>query len=371
MYDDKYVRRGEIYTIKSGEYDDPTGSMTRPGLIISNNKHNSSRRNTVIVAMLTTSDHNVGFRYGPINNTGRESYVCCENIATVTKSRLGRLMGSLSENQMKEVESRLDEVLDLGYVDDTPLKEKEQEINALKLQLEELKSEVFRLKTSLDATRDEVLTRDVEIAVHKRMYEKAVGVIAAMRAEPDMPENPRFLNKKIVEPPKPVEEPKEPEPPKNPEPPKKPKLTDINTATFSQLRGIGLSNGIVLAVINGRPYKKVEDLKKIPGVTGKLYGIIEKKICCVPVESPKVEEPVEEPKPVIEEPEVTVQPTKVNVNTATAQEIHDITGLHITACYAITGKRKQVGRFINLEELVIPGRLSAKLLEKYRDKMEV
>lgn len=365
MYDDKYVRRGEIYSvIQEGALPGEQGA-SRPALIISNNTGNDTSP-VVIVAFLTTRDHNIGIHYGPTKATGRPSYIMCEQLGTISKQRLGRLLGSLTPNEMREVEAKLDEVLDLGYVDDTPVKEKEQEINALKLQLEELKSEVFRLKTSLDATRDEVLTRDVEIAVHKRMYEKAVGVIAAMRAEPDMPENPRFPNKKIAEPPKPVEEPKKPEPPKNPEPPK-PKLTDINTATFSQLRGIGLSNGIVLAVINGRPYKKVEDLKKIPGVTGKLYGIIEKKICCVPVqeeEPPKVEEPVVEP---VEEP----KPTKVNVNTASAVEIHEFTGLSMVASYAITGKRKQVGRFISLDELVIPGRLSAKLLEKYRDKMEV
>jgi DNA uptake protein ComE-like DNA-binding protein len=193
-----------------------------------------------------------------------------------------------------------------------------------------------------------------------------------------------------------MEAPKESESPKNPTPSKplepkpveKPKLLDINTATFTQLRGIGLSNNIVLAVINKRPFKRVEDMKNVPGMNAQKYNIIEKKICCVPLpedkEPPKIvvleEEPKEEPvevkvvpesEEVVEKVTVSEQPKKVNVNTASAQEIHDFTGLSMNACWAITGKRKVVGRFTSLDELVIPKRLSAKMLETCRDKMEV
>lgn len=355
MYEDRYVRRGEIYRVRLDTGWDSEQGATRPALIISSDAGNRTSP-CVIVAYLTTKDHEIGVRFGPTKATGIPSYVCCEQLATVSKKRItGNIMGSLSPNEMKEVESKLDEVLDLGYIDDAPVKEKEQEINALKLQMAELKSEVFRLKTSLDAKADEILTRDVEIAVHKRMYEKAVGIIAAMRAEPDMPENPRF--RKVETPKVPPESPKNPEPPTNPEPVET-QLVDINTASFNKLRSVGMSNNVVLAVIDNRPYTSVEDLKKVPGVNAKMYGIIEKKVCCVPVK--------------VEEQGVTITETaKVNVNTASAQEIHDFTGLHMTACYAITGKRNQIGRFISLDELVIPGRLSAKLLEKYRDKLEV
>lgn len=72
--------------------------------------------------------------------------------------------------------------------------------------------------------------------------------------------------------------------------------------------------------------------------------------------------------PVEEKPEVVVN-GKVNVNLASAQEICDFTGLSLTACYAITGKRKRDGLFKSLDELVVPSRLSEALLEKYRDKM--
>lgn len=373
----EYVRRGEIYRVRLDTGIGSEQGVSRPALIISSNSGNSSSP-LVVVAYMTTKDHNIGIHYGPTKATGVPSYVQCEQIYTVHKSRLVHLMGSLSENEMRDVDSRLDEVLDLGWVDDAPLKEKEQTINALKLQLEELKSEVFSLKTSLSGKEDEILTRDVEIAVHKRMYEKAVDMIAAIRVEPNPP--------KKVEQPKEVPvggPPKQPEPekPKSPKPKKEPKLVDINTATFSQLRGVGLSNGLVLSVINDRPYKKVEDLKKVPGLNGKIYGIVEKKVCCIPVAEPpkEVETPavVETPKveetPVVVPVEVVVEENvqKVNVNTASAREINEITGLSLTACFAITGKRNREGLYKSLDELVIPGRLSAATLEKYRDKMEV
>lgn len=366
MYESRDIRRGDIYRVRLDTGWVSEQGATRPALVISSNIGNRTSP-TVIVAYMTTKDHEIGVQYGPTKATGIPSYVCCEQIATVSKQRItGGIMGSLTPNEMKEVEDKLDEALDLGYMDDAPIKEKEREINALKLQMEELRSEILRLKTSLEAKADEVLTRDVELAVAKRMYEKAVGIIAAMKAEPDLPKPPPIERAKVKVAEQNVVEPKvaEPEPPKNPEPPKKeePKLLDINSATFSQLRGIGLSNNLVLAVINKRPFKKIEDMKGV--VNAAQYGIIKNKIYCVPVVV--AEEPAP---PKVEEPKVGG--VKINVNTASAQEIHDVSGLSLTACFAITGKRKREGLFKSLDELVIPGRLSAATLEKYRDKFEV
>lgn len=362
MYEDKRVRRGEIYSVVQDGVLPGEQGASRPALIISNNLGNDTSP-VVNIVYLTTRDHDIGIHYGPTKATGRPSYVQCEQIYTVNKQRLGRLMGSLSTNEMKEVEDKLDEVLDLGYIDDAPLKEKEKEIGVLKLQLEELKAKNAELNKKIEAHADELITRDVELAVQKRMYEKAVGIIAAMKAEPDMPENPRFPKKK------PVEESPKPEEPKNPEPskPVEPKLVDINTATFSQLRAIGLSNNVVLTVINKRPHKRVEDLKNIPGINAQKYKIIEKKICCVPMmveEPPKVEEPEEEPKPVVEE---TV---KVNVNRCTAS---DLIAIGITPWHSnrIVKRRDAYGDFEKLEDITNIDKITVAWLDQYRDKLEV
>lgn len=358
----EYVRRGEIYRVRLDTGIGSEQGVTRPALIISSNVGNRSNP-LVIVAYMTTKDHNIGIHYGPTKATGVPSYVQCEQIYTVSKQRLIHLMGSLSENEMREVESRLDEVLDLGYVDDTPLKAKEQEINALKLQMEELKSEVFSLKTSLSGKEDEILTRDVEIAVHKRMYEKAIGIIAAMKAEPDLPKPPQYVKDiEQAKKPKVVEETsKTPEPPKQEEP----KLPDINTATFSQLRGAGFSNSQTLNVINGRPYGKLEDMKNVPGVGGKAYYILSKRVCCVPV---KVEEP---PKVTLDnKAELEAAVAKVNINTATVEELKSV-GLSTKTAQEIRAWRNKHGNFDKLDDLRALKYFGNTCMKRYGHLLEV
>ena len=341
MYEEKYVRRGEIYNIR---LDNGLGSEQgtfRPGLIISNDAGNNTSP-TVVVAYMTTRDHNVGINYGPTKATGRPSYVQCEQLATVDKRRLCNLMGQLTRDEMHEVEDRLDEALDLGYVDETPLKEKEAEIAALKLQKDNLEAEVFRLKKQIAAHGDEMIAKDVEITIRQRMYEKAIDMVADMR-----------INAPKEEPPSPA-----PEPDPVPEPKPEPKLADINNASFSVLRGAGLPNNVILTLINSRPYKTVEDLKKLPGMSKKLYNVISPRVCCVPVE----EEPVVEEEPAVK---------KVNINTATGEEIMEALGCGKNAAYAVTGHRKRNGNFTSVEELVNLKYWTESLLERHRDKLEV
>lgn len=386
MYEEKYVKKGEIYTVRMDTGVGSEQGATRPGLIISGDGGNATSP-LVIVAYLTTRDHNIGIHYGPTKATGRPSYVMCEQIFTVAKERLGRLLGALSQNEMREIESRLDEVFDMGYVDNTPLYEKEAECEALRLQLEELKAENARLKKKDQQHEDELLTRDVEIAVAKRMYEKAVGIIAAMRAEPDMPERPMGPPKKVVEPKVPEAKVPEKKPtPKKGDPKPQPQptgLVDINSATFGMLRAIGLSNSIVLNIINDRPYKKVEDLKKVPGVNNSLYRIIENKVCCIPVpeqpkevetpvvvETPKVE--VEEPKVPEETPVIVVEENvqKVNVNKATTKELTDI-GLNKRSAQEIVSHRTKNGDYTKLEDLLVLKWFGNTCMKRYGHLLEV
>ncbi len=383
MYEEKYVKRGEIYSVGSGEESD--SPFTKPGLIISGDGCNENSSN-VIIAYVTMKDSNIGIHYGPTKATGKPSYIQCEYLATVNKKRLGRFMGRLSDNEMREVESRLDEVLDMGYVDNTPLYEKEAECEALRLQLEELKAENALLKKKDQQHEDELLTRDVEIAVAKRMYGKAVGIIAAMRAESDMPERPVGSPKKVVEPKVPEAKVPEKKPfPKKGDPKPQPQptgLVDINSATFGMLRAIGLSNSIVLNIINDRPYKKVEDLKKVPGVNNSLYRIIENKVCCIPVpeEPKKVEEtPVVEETTKVEEskvpeaaPVVNVEENtqKVNVNKATAKELQDI-GLNKRSAQEIVSHRSKNGDYTKLEDLLVLKWFGNTCMKRYGHLLEV
>ena len=84
------------------------------------------------------------------------------------------------------------------------------------------------------------------------------------------------------------------------------------------------------------------------------------------VEEPAVEDPVVEDQ-VVEDPGFE----RVNINTASAQEIHDATGLSITVCYGITGVRKREGLYKSVNDLLRVPRFSESHLEKYGAMMEV
>lgn len=362
MYEDKYVRRGEIYAIRSGSFNEPDSSMTRPGLIISAKTMNDLA-NAVIVAMLTTTENNIGIHYGPIMNTGRKSYVCCERLMTVDKARLGRLMGELSENQMKEVESRLDEVLDLGYVDDTPLKEKESEIATKNIQIKELKEEVAKLKVQIAARADDDIAVKAEIAMWQRLYEKVLDQLCTMKLTGDLA---RKVEKKtpatVVEdaPIKTTES--------LPVVEEEPKMLDINTAKFDEFRKIGLDSNLILNIINKRPHKKISDLKGLPGMTTIKYNLIEKKICCVVQPEPKkFVSALVEPDPGYEVEEVQ----KVNINTATGREIMEKLGTNECYAYSITSHRNKNGLYSSLEELKGVKGLSIAFYGQYKDRLTV
>lgn len=363
----EYVRRGEIYAIRMDSGVGSEQGYFRPGLIISSNAGNSISPN-VIVAYITTKDHDISIHYGPTKATGIPSYVMCEQLATVSKERIGRKMGYLSENEMHEVENKLDKVLDLGYVDDTLLKEKEAEVKALNIQVKELRDEIAGMNAKQSSHDNEIHSRDVEIAMWKGLYEKALNMVVDMKFSSDVALRSKVTmeDQKIAEP-KPVEA----EPQKS-----EPKLVDINTAKFSVLRGLGFSKNIVLNIIDKRPYERIEDLKKVPGITSINYNLVKNKICCIPVpesEKPVVAEPKVEKRsePVVAETPVIEPKSKVNINTATAKEINAVTGLCMGLCYSITGYRNKNGPYQAVEDILKVRNIFPGTIERLRDKLEV
>jgi competence ComEA-like helix-hairpin-helix protein len=89
----------------------------------------------------------------------------------------------------------------------------------------------------------------------------------------------------------------------------------------------------------------------------------------IKVEEPKIEIPEEiteiepDPEPA---PQKVFTPEIVNVNTASAQEISNKTGLALKDAYAITGYRNKNGLFVELEELLEVSRISKPKFEKFK-----
>ena len=146
------------------------------------------------------------------------------------------------------------------------------------------------------------------------------------------------------------------------------KKPDINTATFSQLRGVGFSNSQTLATIHGRPYQKLEDLRNVPGINSKTYNILSKRICCVPVvaEEPEV---VTVAEPVVKvEPEV-VAVKKVNLNAASSREIRETLGCNKDYACRIVSYRNKQGRIADWEELKGIKYLPKYFYDRYKDQI--
>ena len=112
-------RRGELYWV---DLDPARGSEQagrRPGLIVSNDTGNRFAP-VVIVAAVTTRtprrDYPVNVRVPSPAGTGLApgSTVLCSQLTTVAKDRLGRYVGSLPPDLMRQVDDALRVALDLA-----------------------------------------------------------------------------------------------------------------------------------------------------------------------------------------------------------------------------------------------------------------
>lgn len=352
-----YFERGEVYWVRMDSGFGFEQGVGRPGVILSCDTQNNATETVTIAFCSKQPQKSWGVE---IEATGCTSYVIGNQIATVDKSRLGKCIGVLNKAEMGEVEKLLEDYFDLGYVDDTAVKEKETEIAARDTQIKELKEEITKLKSEIAARDDAETAEKVEIAMWQRLYEKALDQVCSMKLTGDIT---RRVERKA---PVVVGAPKEPGTPVVED---EPKLVDINTAKFDELKRLGMSNNIALAVIDKRPYKSVEDLKKVPGFTSIMYGIMSKKVCCV-VQPKKIVSALVEPDAGHEAEEPASE--KVNVNTVkTASEIKRRTGMDMKAACEIINHRKSVGRYEKIEDLLALKKFGETSMKRYGHLLEV
>lgn len=112
------IRRGEIYNFdfSPGRGSEQTG--VRPALIVQNDAGNQYSSTTIVAAISTKRRRPYLFH---VPFTARESglpedsIVKCEQIQTVDQSRLGRLLGRLTNEKMQEVDLALHHSLGLEH----------------------------------------------------------------------------------------------------------------------------------------------------------------------------------------------------------------------------------------------------------------
>jgi competence ComEA-like helix-hairpin-helix protein len=367
-----YFERGEVYWVRMDTGLGCEQGVGRPGVILSCDSQNNS--SSTITVAFCSKQRQAAWEV-EVEATGCTSYVKISQIFTVDKSRFGKCIGILNSAEMKEVDDKLESYFDLGYVDEAALKEKESEIADLNLLISEAKTEVAGVKAEIEKKVTEIASLKMEIEMWQKCYGRCMDMLVDTKVNADLkrrtvtPVEP-VKPVKVVDPEEPVIVPKQPEPPV--EQPKDDRL-DINSCTATALKKIGFSMATARKIVEARPFKSVEDLKRVNGLKLTQFRVMEPKLCCNPVIA-KPEEPDEETEPVVEAvetPEVVETVVKVNVNTASAKEISAITGINVTQCASIVGYRKKNGPYSCIDDLLKAPNIYPGTINKRRHLMEV
>lgn len=383
------INRGEIWWVSSGTAPGSTELVGRPAVVISDvGKHPNSSQ--VCVAYSTTQPKTDSI-FPCVQYNGVKSWVLCNQIATVNREVLTRRIVKLSDHEMGKIERALREVLCLGK----------------KTQTEEPSDNIELI---------------VERDMYKRLYEKTLEMLVDKKSENDLkpapapvvriepvPEPPKKYEKidlnqcsiddlmglgfwyrqaeNIIEarPFTKVEELAEvPEIPpwlyasvKNSvcvtemlqeEQDDGVKVFDLNTVDVDTLcKRLGFQRTVAENIVAARPYKKVDDLRVVPGVTRLAFQLVENRVTVV------VPEP--EPEPVTDTNVGRNQETKTeeqgrtNINTATWKDLVEQLGMSACIAYSVTGYRNKNGNYKSVDELLNVPRFTKTRLENIRDKV--
>ena len=104
MYNEYY--RGDIFWIRAGKEEGYEQIAERPGVIVSNDKNNL-HSGTVEVVMLTGKQKKPLPTHVRIDSARYPSTALCEQITTVTKERLVKFMGTITEREQERIDEAL------------------------------------------------------------------------------------------------------------------------------------------------------------------------------------------------------------------------------------------------------------------------
>lgn len=322
-------KRGDVYWLKDRDSVGSEERLRRPVVIVSADRGNET------APMVTAASMTSKMRYGVINVPvmikKKQSWVMCNQVNCWDKVRLDQYICTLTEEEMAEIDKGLRYALSLNnYRND---EDWEDENRCLREEIESLNRQIADRK---DSDTGVAVERDM----WKRMYERAIEMLAEVqipKAEPKVVEEevaPK-VEQKVDSEPEPVE---------------------INLCTRADLVNLGLSSEMVSAIFKHRPYKTVNDLRSVPGMNSALFNTLKNRVDCTPV--------------VKKEPKV-VGDKKVNMNTATAKEIAEGTGICLSTATQIVSYRNKLGRFDTIDDLLVVPRVGPLTIKRFREKMEV
>lgn len=102
------INRGDVFWLEPDDSRGPVPSYSHPHVVVQDDVFNHSRITTVVVCALTSNLHrasepgNVLLEVGE-GNLPKQSVVVVSQISSVTKSRLGERLGSLSDTRVEQI----------------------------------------------------------------------------------------------------------------------------------------------------------------------------------------------------------------------------------------------------------------------------
>lgn len=111
------IERGQIWLINFNPNQGHEQSGIRPALILSTNQFNNSLADKVIAIPLTSKNKGIPLDVSllpPEGGITKDSYIKCEDIRSLSKSRLIELWGNISIEKLNEVEKKIK--LLLGFI---------------------------------------------------------------------------------------------------------------------------------------------------------------------------------------------------------------------------------------------------------------
>ena len=105
------LKRGDIHAARFGRARGAVRAGDRPAVVLQ--AHGMAHWSTVLVAPLSSSAQGSSFR-PPVDVRGRETLVLADQIQPLDSARLGKRIGTLSADEMIEVEQAVRKVLGLA-----------------------------------------------------------------------------------------------------------------------------------------------------------------------------------------------------------------------------------------------------------------
>lgn len=310
------IKRGDVYYLRQDWSYGHEIAVGRPCVIVSSDFGNESETPITQVLMMTTTPRANSVTV-EVHSTKKLSWVLCNQINSVDRTRLGDFMCHLTDEEMDQIDNTLAYTLGLELRDDSDNIHYEEEIRNLENEIRELEYQLEAKETT-----DLNLSLKVERDLYKKLYETALDKLVGKMMVP------------VVEP-APVPEEK----------------VDLNNCDLKDLLRMGMSSSVARMVIAARPFKKIEELQQVPGVTRVAYELFRTRIT------------------VGEIPVVAVE-GKVNVNTDSWQDIVLKWSISPGTAKEIVAYRNKNGRYNCPEDLLNLSRFGNGSLRKYRDVME-